>query len=142
MMLRNKQKHRRQTHTYLLSAALVFPSLLYRFGPERRARPAAKASASTSPCRHGCAHTHAGTQTSVHASRDKQANISKVRICRAFLSAHVLYKYAACAQFEKKTPVSSTFCRSPMMEVSQLLTPWSHIHTVLLSPSLSRARQT
>jgi len=34
-------------------------SLLCRFRPERRARPAAKASASTSPCRHGSTFTHA-----------------------------------------------------------------------------------
>jgi len=40
---------------------LLSHSLLCRFGPERRARPAAKASASTSPWRHGCTHTHACT---------------------------------------------------------------------------------
>lgn len=70
MLVRNKQSIShggRQTITPICFLP-PFPLSVCRFGPERRARPAAKASASTSPCRHGWRHTHARTHTEKHTS--------------------------------------------------------------------------
>lgn len=52
------------SHCYLPAPCLFFRC---RFGPERRARPAAKASASTSPCRHGSSRTQTLPEVSYSA---------------------------------------------------------------------------
>lgn len=70
MLVRNKQSIShggRQTITPICFLP-PFPLSVCRFGPERRARPAAKVSASTSPCRHGWRHTHTHTHTEKHTS--------------------------------------------------------------------------
>lgn len=71
MLVRNKQSIShggRQTITPICFLP-PFPLSVCRFGPERRARPAAKVSASTSPCRHGWRHTHTRTLKNTHLSR-------------------------------------------------------------------------
>lgn len=87
MLVRNKQSmwHGGRQTIPPICFLPAFPPSVCRFGPERRARPAAKASASTSPCRHGWRHT----RTHAHARGVKNLHFSRVRRFACALRAPV-----------------------------------------------------
>lgn len=103
----------RRSNLFVLSLNSLSLSLC-RFGPERRARPAAKVSASTSPCRHGWRTTHMQTQT----GKKKQKNSHISHMC--FQSCKFPHAY-------EPKPLSSA------------CTP-THIHTCHWSASASDDR--
>lgn len=151
----------RQTLTLFCFLPLFFLlplSLLCRFGPERRARPAAKASASTSPCRHGWTHTHACPHKHAHTQCKNLTCLSLMCFLKRRFNflifpytphAHVPSTFS-CAHADVRTH-SHAFLPSPALCLSLSVTMDSshshvrhgtetlpsHVHTVFLNTNIN-----